>query len=99
MAHITGGAFYDKLTKILPKGKCFVIDRVSWPVPEIFRIIQKKGKIESREMFRTFNMGIGMACIFRAKDVPAVRSYLKKKKIKFYNIGTVIEDSKRKIVI
>jgi len=43
IAHITGGAFYDKLTKILPKGKCFTIDKESWPVPEIFHIIQKKG--------------------------------------------------------
>ncbi len=99
IAHITGGAFYEKLTKVLPKGKCFVIDRASWPVPEIFQIIQKKGKIGNREMYRTFNMGIGLALVFRSKDIPAVSAYLKRKKIKFYNIGHVVNDPKRKIVI
>lgn len=99
IAHITGGAFYDKLTKILPKGKCFHIDRESWPVPEIFHMIQKKGRIKNREMYRTFNMGIGMAFVFRPKDFPAVCSYLQKKNIRHYKIGEVINDSKRRIVI
>ncbi len=99
IAHITGGAFYDKLTKILPKGKCFAIDRGSWPVPEIFHVIQKKGKIGDREMYRTFNMGIGMALVFRKKDISAVRYYLKKKNIKHYKIGSVINDTKRRIMI
>lgn len=99
IAHITGGAFYDKLTKILPAGKCFAIDRGSWPVPEIFHIIQKKGKIGDREMYRTFNMGIGMAFVLSLKDVAKASSYLKKKKIKHYKIGSVVNDAKRKIVI
>ena len=99
IAHITGGAFYDKLTKILPKGKCFAIDQGSWPVPEIFHIIQEKGKIKDREMYRTFNMGIGMALVFRKKDISEVSSYLRRKKIKHYRIGNVINDSKRRIVI
>jgi len=50
-------------------------------------------------MYRTFNMGIGMALVFRPKDIPAVSSYLKKKRIKFYRIGKVINDSKRRIVL
>ena len=44
LAHITGGAFYEKLTRILPKGKCFKINKESWPVPNIFHIIRKKVK-------------------------------------------------------
>ena len=99
IAHITGGAFYVKLTKILPKGKCFAIDKKSWPVPKIFQIIQKKGKISDREMYRTFNMGIGLVLVFRSQDMPAVRTYFKRKKIKYYEIGKVINDSKRKIII
>ena len=99
IAHITGGAFYDKLTKILPRGRCFVIDRGSWPVPEIFQMIQKKGTIDNCEMYRTFNMGIGMALVFRLKDISAVDSYLKKNKIKYYKIGQVINDSKRRIIL
>ncbi len=99
IAHITGGAFYEKLTKVLPKGKCFVIDKKSWPVPKIFQIIQKKGRISDREMYRTFNMGIGLAFVISLKDVLAVCAYFKKKGIKHYEIGKVINDSKRKIVL
>ena len=99
IAHITGGAFYKKLTKILPKGKCFVIDRKSWPVPKIFQIVQKKGRIGNREMYQTFNMGIGLAFVIRSKDISAIRAYLKGKKIRYYEIGKVINDSKRKIVL
>ena len=99
IAHITGGAFYEKLTKVLPEGKCFVINKKSWPVPKIFQIIQKKGKISNREMYRIFNMGIGLALVFRSQDMPAVRTYFKRKKIKYYEIGKVINDSKRKIII
>lgn len=99
IAHITGGAFYEKLTKILPKGKSFVIQRGSWPVPEIFQMIQKKGRISDREMHRTFNMGIGLAFVFRSKDAASVCAYFKKKKIKHYRIGTVVNDLKRKILI
>ncbi len=99
IAHMTGGAFYEKLTRILPEGTCAVIDRNSWPMPEIFKIIQEKGKIKDREMFRTFNMGIGMSFVFRPKDIPAVKAYLRKKRIAFYEIGKIVNDPKRKIVI
>ncbi len=98
IAHITGGAFYEKLTKILPAGKCFVLDRGSWPVPKIFQIIQKKGTIQTREMFRTFNMGIGLAIVAAARDVPAVRAFLRRQKTEHYLIGKVSNDKKNKII-
>ena len=96
IAHITGGAFYEKLTKVLPKGKCFNIDKTRWVPPKIFQIIQKKGRISDREMYKTFNMGIGLAIVFAAKDMKAVNTFLKKKKIKFHVIGKVINDSNEK---
>lgn len=98
IAHITGGAFYEKLTKILPSGKCFVVDRGSWPVPKIFQIIQKKGTINDYEMFRTFNMGIGLAIIVAAKDIAAVRTFLRRQKTGHYLIGEVINDKKNKVI-
>ena len=98
IAHITGGAFYEKLTKILPAGKCFAIDRGSWPAPEIFQIIQKKGTISDHEMFRTFNMGIGLAVVAAAKDVAAVRTFLGRQKTRHYLIGEVINDKKNKVI-
>lgn len=98
LAHITGGAYYEKLTKVLPKGLAFVINKSSWPVPEIFQIIQKKGKVQDAEMYRTFNMGIGMAAVISAKDLARTRAILRKKRIQFYEIGNVVKDSKRRII-
>ena len=97
IAHITGGAFYEKLTKVLPKGKCFEIKR-NWPVPEIFQILQKKGRISDREMYRTFNMGIGLACVIQTKDLKKVQTFLNRKHIKHFEIGRVVNHPKKKIV-
>jgi len=63
ICHITGGGFYDNVTRILPKYYGIEIVKDSWEIPEIFKIIQKKGSITQKEMYRTFNMGIGMVVI------------------------------------
>nr|MBP6343155.1 phosphoribosylformylglycinamidine cyclo-ligase [Candidatus Omnitrophota bacterium] len=55
MAHITGGAFYEKLTKVLPKGLCFSICKGSWPVPDVFKLIQDQGNVPEHDMYKTFN--------------------------------------------
>jgi len=97
MAHITGGAFFDKLTKVLPKGKCFSIDDTSWPVPRVFQILQKKGKINTSEMFRTFNMGIGMVLIVSPADAAGVKKSLASIKCRSYEIGEVTKNSRKKV--
>jgi phosphoribosylformylglycinamidine cyclo-ligase len=63
ISHITGGAFYDKIARILPDNISVRIYKDSWPVPEIFRLIQNKGNIEPHEMYHTFNMGVGIVLI------------------------------------
>ena len=60
IAHVTGGAFYSKATKILPSGLGMVINKKAWKVPGIFKTIQEKGRIDDKEMYTVFNMGIGM---------------------------------------
>ncbi len=65
IAHITGGAFYTKATKILPQGLGMVIDKKSWKVPAIFKLIQQKGNISDKEMYSVFNMGIGMIIVVK----------------------------------
>jgi phosphoribosylformylglycinamidine cyclo-ligase len=65
IAHITGGSFYDKIGRIVPEGCRVMIEKVSWKVPEIFRLVQKKGNVPDNEIYRTLNMGIGMAVIVR----------------------------------
>jgi phosphoribosylformylglycinamidine cyclo-ligase len=93
IAHITGGAFYEKLPRALPKGCGLIIDKKSWSIPEIFRIIQKKGNVPEKEMYRTFNMGIGMVLIAAKKDAGRIINRLKKSKIKAALIGKVIKGS------
>ncbi|MBI5573441.1 MAG: phosphoribosylformylglycinamidine cyclo-ligase [Elusimicrobia bacterium] len=66
VCHITGGGFYDNIVRVLPENGKAIIHKDSWLVPEIFRTIQQKGKISETEMYRTFNMGIGMILIVRS---------------------------------
>jgi len=63
MAHITGGGFYDNIPRILPKNCSALINKNSWKIPRIFRQIQKLSGMTDKEMFRTFNMGIGLVVI------------------------------------
>ena len=67
-SHITGGGFYENVPRMLPEGKKAVIDRGSFPVPEIFRMIQTGGNILDHVMFNTFNMGIGMVLALDPAD-------------------------------
>ncbi|MDD3374390.1 MAG: phosphoribosylformylglycinamidine cyclo-ligase [Candidatus Omnitrophica bacterium] len=99
IAHITGGAFYEKLTKILPKGKCFEIQKGSWPMPKIFEIIQKRAKISDKEMFTTFNMGIGLVLVVERKDAASVLCDLKKSKLECWQIGRVINHNQKRIIL
>lgn len=60
IAHITGGGFIENIPRILPEGIAAKIDRSSYEVPKIFRVLQKRAEIEDEKMYNTFNMGIGM---------------------------------------
>lgn len=63
MIHITGGGFYDNIPRVVPDGKTVCVDSSKWEVPEIFNLIAKCGEVEKAEMYRVFNMGIGMVLI------------------------------------
>jgi phosphoribosylformylglycinamidine cyclo-ligase len=98
MAHITGGAYYEKLTKILPVGLCFRIDRESWPVLNVFKKIQKQGKINPSEMYRTFNMGIGFVLVVRPREAGLIQAFLAAQGHASYHIGEVVKDQKTKVI-
>ncbi len=68
LAHITGGGFKDNIPRILPEGLTARLDSWSWQVPPLFQLLQKEGDIEKEEMYRVFNMGIGMIVICSADD-------------------------------
>ena len=88
IAHITGGAWYLKATKILPEGLSFYIEKESWEIPEIFKVIEKKGKLDFYELYRTFNMGIGLILVVKKEDSDKVYKYISRFE-KSYIIGEV----------
>lgn len=75
MAHITGGGFVDNVDRVMRKGLSAVFDASAWRVPQVFRFIKEEGKVEDEEMYRVFNMGIGMTVFVRPAHVAkALRS-------------------------
>ena len=68
LAHITGGGFVDNVPRILPEGVSAVIDLSTWKVPTLFQFIEKEGRVDSEEMCRVFNMGIGMIVFVREQN-------------------------------
>jgi phosphoribosylformylglycinamidine cyclo-ligase len=90
MVHMTGGGFFENIPRILPEGLGVEIYLGSWNVLPIFQLIQKLGNIEQEEMFRTFNMGIGMVLAVDAKEVENVMTELEAWNEKAYVIGKVV---------
>ena len=95
ISHITGGAFYDKISRILPKNINARIDKNSWSVPEIFRLIQNKGNVEDKEMYHTLNMGIGMVLVVQPQAAPEIIKKLSELKLNSWVIGQATKGSKQ----
>ena len=76
LAHITGGGITENLPRILPEGCAADIDRSAWSVPALFRVLEERGGIDRDEMFRTFNMGIGLIVACAAADAKRVTGLL-----------------------
>jgi phosphoribosylformylglycinamidine cyclo-ligase len=89
LAHITGGGLLENIPRILPGGTAVEIRRQSWPVLPIFELIQHIGHIEDAEMYRTFNMGIGMVVICSAAAAGEVRQSLELSGVHTFEIGSV----------
>jgi len=91
IAHITGGGMVENIPRILPEGVSVQINQNSWPKPPIFSLIQKEGEISNEEMYRTFNMGIGMVLIVRPDKVKEIIKELKQMNFPSYLIGRVVK--------
>ena len=76
LAHITGGGFLENIPRILPDHVSVEIDRGTWPELPIFGLMQRLGNVDDHEMFRTFNMGIGMIVVVSADDAADVRGQI-----------------------
>lgn len=94
ISHITGGGFYENLPRMLNDKVALNINKNSYEVPAIFKLLQKTGNIPERDMYNTFNMGIGMALIVPADDVEKTLQILKDEGETAYEIGEVISGNK-----
>ena len=90
LAHITGGGLTDNIPRILPEGTAVEIDRGSWPIPPLFELLRGLGNVSDSEMFRTFNMGVGMVIVCAPADVNTIESHLGE----CYRIGHVISGNR-----
>ena len=89
MAHITGGGFIENIPRVLPDGVNVEIEYGSWPILPIFKLMQEKGSITNRDMFTTFNMGIGMVVVVAADQAEEALRIAREHGEEAYRIGTL----------
>ena len=89
MAHITGGGLEGNVNRALPPGLNAVIDTASWEVPREFTVLAEAGKVERGEMFRAFNMGVGMVVITTPGDAGAIMTSARSAGVRCWRLGTV----------
>ena len=99
MAHITGGGLVDNVPRILPKTVDAVFDRATWKTPAIYQFIESAGAVDHEEMYRVFNMGIGMCIFVRAADVDVAMKALKAAGEKPILIGRVEKGTGKSVLI
>ncbi len=91
IAHITGGGLYENLPRILNKDQGICFDISNYEIPTIFKLLQTWGDIELKEMFETFNMGIGMVLAVDEKEYDAIAQDLLKNNVEYIDMGKIIE--------
>lgn len=95
MVHITGGGFYENIPRVLPDGCGVHVDVTAWPKPIIFDLLQKWGNVAAKEMYRTFNMGIGMVLVVPPQEATALIQFLAERGQAAYAIGEVTAGDKQ----
>ena len=91
LAHITGGGFAGNIPRVLPAGLGARVRKSAWAVPPLFRLIEKGGAVAEEEMYRTFNMGIGMVVIVDPGDLHDVEHSLERRGETSFVIGSVVK--------
>ena len=95
MAHITGGGLIDNVPRVLPQGLAAQFHSQSWTVPPLFHLIQQGGNVDRQEMYRVFNMGIGMVVICSQDDASRLTGQLPEARV----IGEVVEQGRKARVV
>jgi phosphoribosylformylglycinamidine cyclo-ligase len=90
LAHITGGGLTDNIPRILPENTAVRIERGSWRIPPLFELLRQLGNVSDAEMYRTFNMGVGMVIVCAAADAETIETHLRERGEACYRIGNVV---------
>jgi phosphoribosylformylglycinamidine cyclo-ligase len=93
LAHITGGGLLENVPRVLPEGTAAEIERGSWPVPPVFKLMREIGNVAEAEMHRAFNMGVGMVVICSPEDAETVRYHFDSPG-QCFTIGRVVEGAR-----
>ena len=91
MVHITGGGFYENIPRALPEGMGAEVNAAAWEMPAVFRFLQEWGNVDWAEMYRTFNMGIGMVLIASEEEAARIEARLDAQHEAVFRIGRVTE--------
>ncbi|HXC72284.1 MAG TPA: phosphoribosylformylglycinamidine cyclo-ligase [Pyrinomonadaceae bacterium] len=98
LAHITGGGLTDNIPRILPEGTAVKIRKDSWPIPPLFELMRELGNVSESEMYRTFNMGVGMVIVCSTDDAEAIASHLRTHCEAVYEIGNVVAGNREVLI-
>ena len=93
-SHITGGGFYENIPRMLPDGIKACVEKNSYPIPPIFTLMQKKGGIEEKMMYNTYNMGLGMILAVDPADVDKTMEAIKTAGDTPYVVGKCVAGEK-----
>ena len=94
LAHITGGGLTDNIPRILPEGTAVQIKKGSWPVLPIYELMREIGNVSDAEMYRTFNMGVGMVIVCSAENALEIKRHFTESDERYYEIGAVVEGNR-----
>jgi phosphoribosylformylglycinamidine cyclo-ligase len=98
MAHITGGGLPGNLNRVLPSNMDAVVETGSWKVPNLFQVLAEEGTVERDEMFRAFNMGVGMVVISGTAESSRIQQHAAAQGVPAWTMGTVAKGSGRVIL-
>jgi phosphoribosylformylglycinamidine cyclo-ligase len=95
LAHITGGGITENLPRVLPRGTAALIELGSWPAIPLFERLQQLGNVSQEEMFRTFNMGLGMLMVVPLEKFKKTQTVLDKVGEKAYTVGRIVKGERK----
>ena len=98
LAHITGGGLTDNIPRILPEDTAVQIEKESWNIPPLFDLLRRLGNVSDKEMYRTFNMGVGMVIVCSSDDAETIKTHLRNERETCYEIGKVVSGNREVLI-